>query len=287
MEWTYTAPILSHEKNYRFKSLTNKHYQSIIKFCSSKDDKGLINFMQQLLSYLCQDTTINFPRLPAIDQFFLLTRIRSICIGTRIELTLDDDVEENIKYTAFLAEIQKSINRNYLQPIIIDSDGIEIVVHYTHMWEEPTDNSYLKRFKIDEEEIQLETYTNQQIDTLMSNISRDMTRKISAAISKLDESINKMQFLQLPGDREDICLDSKSYSYYLRTLYSSSIPNFIEQMYVFVKMLNMSLSDAMDLSPTDTNLYYQMFVKELQEKEKLKNQAKARSGSTRDVTSRV
>lgn len=287
MEWTYTAPILSLEKNYRFKSLTNKHYQAIIKFCASKDDTGLIEYTQQLLSHLCQDPTIEFSRLPVIDQFFLLTRIRSICIGTRIELTLDDDVEENVKYTAFLAEIQKSINRNYIQPIVIKSDDIEIILHYTSMWEEPTDNSYIKKILIDGTEVQIDTLHKHQINLLLDNLPRDLMRKIPESISILNDSINKMQFLQLPGDRHDICLDSKSYGYYLRTLYSSSIPNFIEQMYVFVKMLNMSLSDALNLSPTDTNLYYQMFVKELQEKEKLKNQAKAKNRNSRDISSRV
>jgi len=60
MEWTLTAPIISHEKNYRFAPLTNRHHEVIIKYCTGKDDVGLVMFMQDMLQELSLDKTIKY-----------------------------------------------------------------------------------------------------------------------------------------------------------------------------------------------------------------------------------
>lgn len=283
MEWTFTAPVLSLGKNYRFKSLKNKHYESIIKYCTSKDHLGLIDYMQQLLANLCTDKSLNIPELPVIDQFFLMVRVRSICIGTRIELVFSDQEDENIKHTAMLSQIQKSINRSYIEPEMIGSQDLGVVVHYTNQWDDPDEISFIKSIFIDGDEITVNNMSPEQAKQIISTLPLDINKKIKHTISQLVGSIHKMQFLQLPGDQPDICLDPNDYSYYISTLYDGSIPNFIEEMYVFVKFLNMSLSDVMNLTPSDTKIYYQMFVKEMQEKEKVQKQSKQRKGDSRDM----
>lgn len=280
MEWTYTAPILSLERNVRFASLKNKHYESIIKYCTSRDETGLIQYMQQLLQHLCTDKSIIIANLPVIDQFFLMVRIRSICIGTRIELKFEGDTDENVKHTAMLSQIQKSINRNYLKPIYIGDDKLGLTIHYTEQWDNPSELSYIKKLHIGSE--QIDPSIN-QFNTLIDNLPLDLIKKYKNKIQELNDSIKKMQFLQMPANEPDICIDPSDYSYYIRTLYDGSIPNFIEEMYVFVKFLNMSLTDVLDLTPSDTQIYYQMFVKEMQEKEKIQNQNKKRKGDSRDM----
>lgn len=289
-EWTFTAPILSLQENFRFAPLKNKHYQSIIKYCTSKDDKGLILYLQNMLNMLSVDKTINYNALPVIDQFLLLVRIRSLSIGTRIELTFDsqtqeknDDEEPNLKYVVLLADIQKSINKNYLQPVLIDKDGIKIKIHYPSTWDNPSIGSYIKEISIENTLIKYDDLTATQQQNLLDNLPRDIHNELSKSINNLVKSVNKMIFLETDNDSTTVRLDYSTLKQLMRTLYTHNIMNFVEQMYVFVKLLNMSLTDVMKLTPTDTNIYYQMYIKEMNEREKQSKQAAAKSTPSRNV----
>lgn len=283
MKWTFTSPILSHNKNYRFEPLTNNHQQTIIKYCMTKDVKGLIMFMQQLLQELSVDKKINFQRIPVIDQMFLLIRIRSLCINTRLEVKIQE--ENDVKHTVTLVDIQKSINKNYLNPIVVEdpNDSIYVTVHYPVTWEPPEMHDYITGICIDGTDIDIHSYNNKQLQQIVANLPNQLVTNIQKKCNLFDDSINKMTFLKMPGNETDIVFDHSTYSYYLKLLFSDSLSNFIELMYVFVKVLNMSLSDVMDLTPADTQIYYQMYIKEMNEREKVQKQSRASNKQARDV----
>lgn len=298
MEWTLTAPIISHEKNYRFQPLTNKHHEIIIKYCTGKDNPGLVMFMQDLLKELCLDKSIVFSDLPAIDQLFLMVRIRSICIGTALEVVVEEKIDgENVPVThkVSLIDFQKSINKHYVQPITVTSDNgdIKTTVHYPKTWDSPQDYHYLKKICVDDKELDLEKLSETEIIELISNMYRTYQLDIAKAIETVKNSINKMVFVRIPGetpglDDPDITINPDQFSHIIRVVYSDTLSNFAELMYVFVKVMNFTLSDAMKLTPADTQLYYQMFVKEMNEKEKAARSAQQaqNSRSTRQVPSR-
>lgn len=282
MNWTVTAPILSHVKNYRFSPLTNKHHEIIIKYCMSKDDTGLILFLKQLLQELCTDENIDIESLPVIDQVFLLIRLRSICIGTRVDLVIDQDEDDKKStYKTSLVEIQKNINKHYLQPITVtdDSTGLELMLHYPNSWSTPTIDTYLRYIKTDNTPtLYTKDLSTDQINKVLDQLSTKASGKLQKAKQTLDKSVEDMVFVKLPDKDYDITLSHDQYTHLLRVLYSDTLNNFIELMYVFVKIMNMQLSDVMQLTPSDTQMYYQMFVKETNEREKAQREAKKTSG---------
>jgi len=281
MNWTVTAPIISHQKNYRFEPITNKHHESIIKYCMGKDDSGLILYLQQMLQELCTDDSIIIENLPVIDQVFLLVRLRSICIGTRVELIVDGDEEDKKStYKTSLVDIQKNINQHYLDPITVtdDSTGVDITLHYSSSWTDTSTSTYITSIRTETTGIDLSQLDESKIDRILDQLSTKAISKIQKAIKSLDGSIEQMVFVKLPDKDYDITLSHDQYTHLLRVLYSDTLSNFVELMYVFVKIINMQLSDVMRLTPSDTQMYYQMFVKETNEREKAQRDSNANSG---------
>jgi hypothetical protein len=298
MEWTLTAPIISHEKNYRFAPLTNRHHEVIIKYCTGKDDAGLVMFMQDMLQELSLDKTIKYNEIPAIDQLFLLLRLRSICIGTRIDILVDGKNEEGetvpVKHRVSLIDIQKSINKHYIQPIelIDDTNSIRTVLHYPIVWEPQDETDWIKSITIEDTCVNFDKLDSSKRKQLLENMYRDYRVTIEKNIYKLEQSINKMIFVRIPNEEPgkndpNVTISHDQFYHIIRVLYSDTLSNFAELMYVFVKIMNFSLSDAMKLTPTDTQLYYQMFVREQNEKEKAARAAQQASrNNSRTVGSR-
>lgn len=279
MEWTLTAPIISHQKNYRFNPLTNKHHEIIIKYCSGKDDAGLVMFMQDLLLELSLDKEIDFKSIPALDQMFLMLRLRSLCIGTRLEIVVDEEIngeKTHVKHEVSLIDVQKSINKHYILPIeVVDDTGsVKTIIHYPTEWSPVNDIDWIISMTIDDIVINFSDITQEQQLELLNNTYRDYQLKIVKEISRLKQSISDMIFVRVPNQDDpgnndpNITLRHDHFNHIIRVLYSDTLSNFTELMYVFVKVMNFSLSDAMLLTPSDTQLYYQMFVKEQNEKEK-------------------
>lgn len=298
MEWTLTAPIISHEKNYRFAPLTNRHHEVIIKYCTGKDDAGLVMFMQDMLQELSLDKSIKYHEIPAIDQLFLLLRLRSICIGTRIDILVDGKNEEGetvpVKHRVSLIDIQKSINKEYIQPVelIDDTNSIKTVLHYPTMWQPQDETDWIKSVTIDDTCVDFANLDTDKRKQLLENMYRDYRMMIDKKIHKLQQSIENMIFVRIPSENPgendpNITISHDQFYHIIRVLYSDTLSNFAELMYVFVKVMNFSLSDAMKLTPSDTQLYYQMFVKEQNEKEKAARAAQqAAKSNSRTVGSR-
>lgn len=270
MQWTVKAPILSLGKNYKFKPITNRHQESIIKYCMSKDDSSLIEYLQDMLQELCVDPEINIKELPFIDQIFLLIRLRSLCIGTRVEVIVEG--EQNTRHKVPLVQAQKSINEHYIEYKEVDCEGVIWKLQYPLTWKEPTPLDYIKSLTVDGEEILAKDLTTEQTETLLNEIPTQHRSKINKAVDEFERSVTRMTFATLPEPHEDVYMDPFHYVHYIRILYSDTLSNFIELMYVFVKIINMSLSDVMELTPSDTQVYYQMFVKESIERQKANDQ---------------
>ena len=246
-----------------------------------KDDSGLILYLQQMLQELCTDDSIIIENLPVIDQVFLLVRLRSICIGTRVELIVDGDEEDKKStYKTSLVDIQKNINKHYLDPITVtdDSTGVDITLHYSSSWTDTSTSTYITSIRTETTGIDLSQLDESKIDRILDQLSTKAISKIQKAIKSLDASIEQMVFVKLPDKDYDITLSHDQYTHLLRVLYSDTLSNFVELMYVFVKIINMQLSDVMRLTPSDTQMYYQMFVKETNEREKAQRDSNANSG---------
>lgn len=278
MEWTVTAPVILHQKNYRFNPVTNKHHEIIIKYCMSKDDKGLVIYLQSMLQQLVTDD-VQISDLPVLDQLFLLVRLRSLCIGTRLDVIIDK--ENKAKHRVSLIDIQKSINEHYIHPVTISdsTNTVDVTIHYTKNWFSNELIDHIHEIVIDGKDTSFNMLSSEQKQQIIDHLDTSHIKKIQTQVNMLKQSINRMVFVKMPGEEADVTITADQFTHILRIIYSDTLNNFVELMYVFVKILNFTLSDVMSLTPSDTQLYYQMFVKETNERDKAQKQAQNQSSA--------
>lgn len=288
MDWTIPMMIPSTSEIIRLKPFLNKHHEHVIKFGATKDYIGLVHYFKELLQQLCVED-IDITSLPVIDQVVILLRLRTVCIGPSCTLIIpdensddtdtksgnnktksesDDTGPEGKSYNVSLVDIQRDIMTNYMQPICIGNmNDVYVSVHYPTCWTKPKIKDYISNVIIGNDHINLKSLTDQQFEQLIENLPVDITNKIHKSIEKLDNNINERIYIKTVGSEQDIYLNHEIYIDILSVLYGEPLENFLEQIYVFVKFINMTMNDVMNLSPVDTQMYYALFEKENETRE--------------------
>jgi len=275
--WNYKVNILSTDTVERFTSLTNAHYESIIKFIMGDDDEGLIEYLEQVIQALSVTQTIKWGTLNIVDRLFIIATIRSICVSPIINVTYKNSsaTEEQTPITCNveLFSVRSSINKEYLQPITCtdDENNIEIVMHYPTRWNENRLTSYISDITIDGTHILSSNgLSSDDLYKIVNQLPPQIHVKAVHARETLEESVNKMTFLNL-GSQDPITLVVDELLHFIKILFTENFNNFIELNYVLVKMARLSLTDVMKMTPIDTQLYYKMFMREQKEREKQEN----------------
>ena len=155
-----------------------------------------------------------------------------------------------------------------MQPICIGNmNDVYVSVHYPTCWTKPKIKDYISNVIIGNDHINLKSLTDQQFEQLIENLPVDITNKIHKSIEKLDNNINERIYIKTVGSEQDIYLNHEIYIDILSVLYGEPLENCLEQIYVFVKFINMTMNDVMNLSPVDTQMYYALFEKENETRE--------------------
>jgi len=295
-EWTIPIYVPCYNKVLQFLPYTNHHHEHVIKFCESDDKIGLVRYFKELIPNLCIDYDINITTLPVIDQVMILLRLRTTCVGHEVKLVIpkeknEDESEEDVEspqtetddsdpdqdkvtgdtYNVSLINIQKNIHENYHEPIIVAVDNnVEIELHYPTNWSTPKHMDYIKRISVNNNTLINNGSQHHQISTILDNLPVRTHADLAKVHNILSGSINNMMYIQTHDDSDNIYLDHEYYIDILTTLFSDGLSNFIELMYVCVKMMNMTLSDARGITPLDTEMYYKCFEKENEERQKSK-----------------
>lgn len=288
VKWLLPIPVLSVGRVVEFEPITNRTYETLIKYVSASDENtDLFPLFRNLLSELCTDKTIDFEKVNILDILSILVRIRSICISPDVKLKIKlpteneqgdiEDKESNL--TLALPKLHQTIFENYCEPIEIDlNDGIHIEIHYPRNDKSLNVYDYVTGITVDNQKTNMSDLTSEQFDQLLEELPPRTTNKLLKAKKQIEQSYYKM--IIVPSSmtkKKQISLFPDDLSHFLRLMFSENIHNFIEQMYVFVKFIKMSLSDVMELTPLDTQLYYKTFEREVEEKKKRNAQKESKS----------
>ena len=288
MKWLLPIPVLSVERVVEFEPLTNRTYEALIKYVSASDENtDLFPLFRNLLSELCTDKTIDFENINILDILSIVVRLRSICISPDVKLKIKlptendqgdvEDTESNL--TLALPVLHQTIFENYSDPIDVSlDDGVCIIIHYPKNDKSLNVYDYVTGITVDKQKTDVSDLTSEQFDQLLEQLPPRTTNKLLKAKRQIEQSYQKMVIVPSSmTKRKQINLFSDDLSHFIRLMFSENIHNFIEQMYVFVKFIKMSLSDVMSLTPLDTQLYYKTFEREVEEKKKrqAKNESKS------------
>ena len=288
MKWLLPIPVLSVERVVEFEPITNRTYETLIKYVSASDENtDLFPLFRNLLSELCTDKTIDFENVNILDILSILVRLRSICISPDVKLKIKlpteneqgdiEDKESNL--TLALPKLHQTIFENYSEPIEVNiDDGVNIILHYPSKDKSLNVYDYVTGIAVDNQKTDVSDLTSEQFDQLLEQLPPRTTNKLLKAKRHIEQSYQKMVIVPSSMTKnKQVCLFPDDLSHFIRLMFSENIHNFIEQMYVFVKFIKMSLSDVMELTPLDTQLYYKTFEREVEEKKKRNAQKESKS----------
>ena len=288
VKWLLPIPVLSVERVVEFEPITNRTYETLIKYVSASDENtDLFPLFRNLLSELCTDKTIDFENVNILDILSILVRLRSICISPDVKLKIKlpteneqgdiEDKESNL--TLALPKLHQTIFENYCEPIEVDlGDSIHIEIHYPRNDKSLNVYDYVTGITVDSQKTNMSDLTSEQFDQLLEQLPPRTTNKLLKAKKQVEQSYYKMVIVPSSmTKKKQVSLFPDDLSHFLRLMFSENIHNFIEQMYVFVKFIKMSLSDVMELTPLDTQLYYKTFEREVEEKKKRNAQKESKS----------
>lgn len=299
MNWTIPVYIPYLDKVVKYHPYTNRNQEHIIKYCGSEDKIGLLQYFKQMLRELCVSDSIEPDNLPVVDQVMMLLRLRSMCSGHEVKLMIPDsdqpekkpeppppvddepppitrsdepveqDKPKGITYNVSLLSLQKTIHENYQPPVTIgDSNAIQVKVHYPFNWSTVDFQDYISSISVNNNTVTNNKKNKHEIMQLIEHLPVDILNDIKKAQQIYEKSVQNMIFIETIDNSPNIYMDHEYFLDMLITIYNEEFPNFIELMYVFVKMMHMPLTDVMSLTPVDTQMYYKAFEKENEEREK-------------------
>ena len=285
MKWLLPIPVLSVERMVEFEPITNRTYESLMKYVNAyEEDADIFPIFRTLLQELCVDKSIDFNSVHILDILSVVVRIRSMCISPDVKLKIttptdsEDEPQEN-NLTLSLPALHQSIFQNYVEPIHVSlDDDIDVIIHYPYKDKSLNVYDYVHGIAVDNNEIKIQELTTEQFDLILEELPPRTTNKLLKAKRQIDQSYKSMIIVpESVTNNKPITLKPDDLSHFIRLMFSESIHNFIELMYVFVKFIKMSLSDVMELTPLDTQLYYKTFEREVEEKKKRQSEKNTKS----------
>lgn len=274
MSWHIQVPVVSLKTAVRSLPITNKEQETIIKYSMSNNPSPLLEYLDSMMQKLIAPGQIDYNQLTMIDKLMILLRLRAASVSPVVKLSIKDDNDDKASnnITVQLVQLLESLEKNYIEPVEVIDPATEakILVHYPKNLTYESDRDFIQSLVVDNVHIPMSQLTDDQFNSILENFSPRFNRQLQKAKNSIMETINRIVFIPSIANPsgESISLDVEELPRFLKLVFSETLGNYIELMYVFVKVIGMSLSDIKSLTPLDTQLYYKMFIKEQSEKEK-------------------
>lgn len=260
--------ILPSGKSVRVKELKNKDYFTILKFCENRDLEGFNTLLDHIIF-----NTSELKALNLLDKFYLLLIIRMFFIDPNIYFK--DKTGASISYDInhILQKID-SLESTYESEVIVDNFklklGLPTIIYFNSL-----NDLYISII----EEI---TFNNKSINFIeLSEKEKEevlayLPNKIFTSISKfLDLISSNLQDLVLIDENKtldikkvEIDIISNGLISFIMEIFSSSLKDFYEMLYIFCNRLKFTGDVFYDLTPLDTRVIFNIYNKDMEDREK-------------------
>lgn len=250
----------------RIPELKNKDFFTILKFCENEDYEGLSSFLNHT-------TLKGLEYLDIIDKFYILLLMRMLYIDP--EIMFEDKNKCTITYT--IQDMLEKINlfeRDYEKIYDINQFKIELGLPNTLYFEGVNDIylSTIKHIHLYDKHIDFSVLNEEEKELILSNIPNTIFTVIKNYIATLSENLKCFVIVDANDDFdiEEINLNilSNGIISFILGIYSTGLSNFFQLMYQFTNKIGFTSSDFFNLTPLDSRVIFNIYQKELSEKEK-------------------
>lgn len=266
--------IPSVDKKVYFDELRNFHLLNILKFITNKDSKGLANYFEYLLLELIHEKDFYY-KFDIFDKFILLLQLKAININSEIKFKLKIDNENKLISFNLFNEIKLLTEKTFLKnkEIEIDKNFKMLLSIPTSLYIDNIDdvfNHCIKTITIDEKSFDYEKLDNEVKEKIFESISGIHTQKLIMFFEEIKKSCQGLYFLSQNKYLKELnSLElnpfNNSIIHFLELMYSEDLKNIFELMYVLTSKVKISITEFLNLIPSESLMLYSLYAKEVQQ----------------------
>lgn len=258
--------------------LKNKQYFNLLKFIQNQDFNNLNDYFNSIIFDLVIEKS-EYTNLNFIDKLIILLTLRSICIAPDIEFESKDKIKFSKKIDIY--SIYKQLEAIQLKDT---ADCSNIVVGFNipkELYYPSLDNiieDCIEYITLDEETIFLNKLDTQTKKEYINNLPGTIFTQAKHFFDNLENLLNKYPLIKedknFQLEQIDLSLFKNTGFGLLSSVFKDSLLNFYNLMYIFTNKIHASLSDYYELTPAESTLMLNLYIKE-QEEIKRANETKS------------
>jgi len=252
-------------KTIRVPELKNKDYFTILKFCENEDLEGLCLFLN-----VCFFDKL--PSLDIIDKFYILLLVRMMYIDP--ELVLENKNGENINISIQsvidnIDSVEFDFNKVYRGDRYVLELGLPTSLYFDSL--NDIFLNIIKRIEVADKAIDFSSLDQQEKEEVLNYIPNTIFNMLKRHIEIISSDlgnfvvIDKNDDFGISGINLDII--SNGVITFLMSIFSTGLTSFFEMMYIFTNRLGFTSQDFLQLTPLDSRVLFNIYKKELADKE--------------------
>jgi len=264
-------PILKEE--IRYQNLNNSNYLDILKFITNNDEEGLLNYFEEILKEKVQNKKI-ISKLTNIEKFLILLDLRSVLLGDKLGLlnkenvnidlsisSIRDNLINNIKNIKLINSI--NYNNIYLSLSIPNSLNLENI---DQIYKE-----LIKEVKIENENIEFFFLTEEEKDTIISNLPANLSQEILNFVDICQELSEKLNIIKgnerLGIENIPLRVFDKTMFSFLKSTFGNDLMGFYELQFNMMSKLNVSSDNFMKMTPNECKIFINFYNQDMKRQE--------------------
>lgn len=264
-------PILGRE--VRYSTIKNNNYFDIIKFITNKDDEGLNNYFEYILSHIILDKSI-IPKLSNIEKFLILLDNRSLTIGDNLQLKGNNAAKIQFLISSIRNNIINNIKDLNLTKKIEEKDfKIDLSIPKSLIIDD-FDKVYreiINKIQVGNEIIDTNTLTDFEKDSIIGNLPASITSYILDFIKETQEVTSKICII---SENPKIGLENvpanvfdSTFFMFLKSIFTDDLNNFYELQFQLIHKVNLSYDHFMSMTPNECKIYINLYNNEIKKQE--------------------
>lgn len=253
-------------KTVRVPEIKNKNYITILKYCENLDGEGLTSFFfNNIYKEFCD--------LDVLDKFYLLLASRMLFIDPDLTFTTKEQRQVNMPVHLILSKIDH-FDGDFTKIYTFDNLTLELGLP-TALFFKDTDDIYISSIKkiiIKDKVLDFGTLTEGEKNEILSNIPSSIFNILISHINSISEQLSDFIIIDknesLDIKEININLLSNGLISFILSIYSASLTNFFELIYIFANRLHLTQESFFNMTPLDARVILNIYNKDIEEREK-------------------
>jgi hypothetical protein len=266
----FFIPIkITDNRTVNFLQFKNKQYFNLLKFIQNQDFNNLNDYFNSIIYDLIVDKN-EYNNLNFIDKLIILLTLRSICIAPDIEFESKDKIKFSKKIDIYsiykqLETIQLKDNISYNNIAV----GFNIPKELYYSSFDEIIESCIEYLTIDNETIFFSELDNLAKKEYINNLPGTIFTQAKHFFDSLETLLNQYTLIKedknFKTEQINLSLFKNTGFGLLSSVFKDNLLNFYNLMYIFTNKIHASLSDYYELTPAESTLMLNLYIKEQEE----------------------